>query len=93
MELIKPERKKKSLKESPLTERQLEILKFISEYIKEKGYPPSYRDMMAGVGISSTNGIRSQLKSMMDKGCIRRDPYTFRGVVILEKGRKIVDDK
>lgn len=35
-----------------LTDRQREVLQFITDYIQKHGYPPSYRDVGAGTGVS-----------------------------------------
>ena len=39
-----------------LTDRQREILDFITQSIRERGYPPTLREIGVHFGIRSTNG-------------------------------------
>ena len=48
-----------------LTERQREIYEFIVGMIKEKGYPPTIREIGERFGISSTNGVRTNLNALV----------------------------
>lgn len=63
-----------------LTERQQKIYSFIVEMIRDKGYPPTIRDIMVKFGIVSTNGVRSILDALAKKGYIKRHPKLSRGI-------------
>lgn len=52
----------------PLTDRQRLVLKVIAKYLKDRGYSPSFREIMVGVDISSTNGIKGHLQALVRKG-------------------------
>jgi repressor LexA len=39
--------------EAPITERQLDILRFIEKAVSERGFPPSVREIGAAVGLTS----------------------------------------
>lgn len=64
----------------PLTERQRMILDFIKQSIRDRGYPPSLREIAAHAGIKSTNGVNDHLTAIERKGYLRRDPMTSRGL-------------
>lgn len=50
---------------------QLErIHEFISDYRKERGFSPSYREIMRGVGIGSTSTVQKRLMRMQSLGMI-----------------------
>lgn len=53
-----------------LSSRQREMLAFIREYIGAFGYPPSYRDIMAGTEIASTSNVAYQLRLLRARGVI-----------------------
>jgi repressor LexA len=53
-----------------LTDRQKEILGVIAACIREKGRPPSIRELMDEMGIASPNGIAKHLKALAQKGFI-----------------------
>lgn len=67
-----------------LTGRQLQILEFIREHVKEKGYPPSVREIAQAVGLKSSSTVHGHLNRLEEKGFIRRDPTKPRAIEILD---------
>lgn len=63
-----------------LTERQKEILNFISASITERGYPPTLREIGEHFGIRSTNGVNDHLKALEKKGHLRREDLKSRAM-------------
>ena len=57
-----------------LTARQQEIYDFLVHTIREKGYPPTIREIMDAFQIASTNGVRTTLSALEKKGYIKRQP-------------------
>lgn len=53
-----------------LTNRQSEVLKCISDFIKEKGYSPCIRELGELLGLSSTSTVHKHLQTLVDKGYI-----------------------
>ncbi|CDF32750.1 unnamed protein product [Chondrus crispus] len=51
-----------------LTDRQRQILDFITHRIQEQGYPPTIREIGEEMGIKSTNGVNDHLKALERKG-------------------------
>ena len=56
-----------------LTDRQEQVLDFIKSYIQEWGYPPTLREIGAGLGIRSTNGVSDHLRALKRKGYLSQD--------------------
>lgn len=52
----------------PLTERQVEVLRYICEYFEVTGVVPAVREIMRAFGFSSTNGVADHLRSIARKG-------------------------
>src|SRR6185503_3766930 len=63
-----------------LTERQREILTFISSSIAERGYPPTLREIGEHFQIRSTNGVNDHLKALEKKGHLRREDLKSRAM-------------
>jgi SOS-response transcriptional repressor LexA len=64
-----------------LTERQAEVLAFIE---KNSGmYGPTVREIAAGLGIRSPNGVTGHLDALEKKGVIRRKPNCVRGIEVI----------
>ena len=55
-----------------LTERQRLVLDFITTFAKEHGYPPTIREIGAGLGIRSTNGVSDHIEALGRKGFLER---------------------
>jgi repressor LexA len=70
-----------------LSERQRNILKYIQEYVDERGYPPSIREIGDRVGISSTSVVDYNLRALERDGFIRRDREVSRGLEVVASGR------
>ncbi len=68
---------------SDLSSKQQQILEFLAEFLDEKDYPPSIRDIQIGCGISSTSVVDYNLRKLEDKGMIRRDREVSRGIEVL----------
>jgi repressor LexA len=64
-----------------LTDRQLEVLRFIARQIEENGYPPTIREIGEALDIRSTNGVNDHLKALERKGYLSRDPVKSRALI------------
>ena len=49
------------------------IYDFIVEYIKGHGYPPTFREIGAGVGLKSTQSVNYHLQKMFVSGDLETD--------------------
>ena len=52
--------------------------------VREKGYPPSVREICDAVGLKSTSTVHGHLSRLEKKGLIRRDPTKPRAIEILD---------
>jgi repressor LexA len=65
-----------------LTPRQLQVLEFIDAEVRERGFPPSVREIGEAVGLSSSSTVHAHLAALQDKGFLRRDPTKPRAIEI-----------
>jgi len=76
-----------------LSPKQERIINFVTEFLHDKGYPPTIRDIAAGCGISSTSVVAYNLNKLEQAGYIRRHSDISRGIKFLtpqQKGGKLV---
>jgi repressor LexA len=76
-----------------LSPKQERIINFVTEFLSDKGYPPTIRDIAAGCGISSTSVVAYNLNKLEQAGYIRRHGEISRGIKFLhpqQKGKKFV---
>ncbi|TYS91265.1 transcriptional repressor LexA [Rossellomorea aquimaris] len=66
-----------------LSKRQQDILEYIKIAVREKGYPPSVREIGEAVGLASSSTVHGHLARLESKGLIRRDPTKPRAIEIL----------
>ena len=76
--------------------KQKEILEFIKQFILDKGYPPTVRDIGIGVNLKSTASVHFHLQQLEKSGQIRRDPAKPRTIEIVDdefnlQGRELVN--
>ncbi|KAB2335529.1 transcriptional repressor LexA [Cytobacillus gottheilii] len=67
-----------------LSKRQQDILEFIKDEVRQKGYPPSVREIGEAVGLASSSTVHGHLARLESKGLIRRDPTKPRAIEILD---------
>jgi repressor LexA len=70
-----------------LSARQEAILRFITRFLEESGYPPSIREIGKAVGISSTSVVNYNLNVLERDGYIARDREVSRGLRLVGHGR------
>jgi len=63
-----------------LTPRQRKILTVIVSAVRDRGYPPSIREIGEAVGLTSPSSVAHQLRNLEEKGFLRRDPNRPRAI-------------
>ncbi len=67
---------------SALTDRQRGILDFIEKNMRERGYPPSVREIGEAVGLSSSATVHNHLAALQKMGYLHRDPTKPRAIEV-----------
>ena len=67
-----------------LKQREQQILNYMKEEIRKKGYPPTVREICQAMHIKSTSTAHKDLASLEKKGYIRKDPAKPRAYEILD---------
>ena len=75
-----------------LTDRQLEVLRFIARQIEDAGYPPTIREIGEALDIRSTNGVNDHLKALERKGFLTRDPVKSRALIPTDQAREALGE-
>lgn len=68
-----------------LSRRQQNILKYVWEYWRESGRPPTIREIGSAVNISSTSVVNYNLNKLEEKGFLEREAEVSRGLKLTEK--------
>jgi repressor LexA len=66
--------------EQGITARQQRILDFIADTVRQRGYPPTVREIGEAVGLTSSSSVHSQLANLERKGLLHRDPTKPRAI-------------
>ena len=74
-----------------VSNRQEAILSFIKNEVRDKGYPPSVREIGEAVGLASSSTVHGHLDRLEKKGFIRRDPTKPRAIEVLGDEHGITD--
>ena len=70
-------------KERELTEIQKRVFNFLNEYLGEKGFPPTLREIASHFGLRGPKGPQKTLNILERKGYIRKIPGISRAIEIL----------
>jgi repressor LexA len=65
-----------------LSPRQRDILEFIEAQARQRGYPPSVREIGEAVGLTSPSTVHSHLNTLTRLGYLRRDPSKPRAIEV-----------
>src|SRR5881409_1685468 len=65
-----------------LTGKRREILDFIADQLRSRGYPPSVREIGEAVGLTSSSTVHAHLATLQRQGYLRRDPTKPRAIEV-----------
>jgi repressor LexA len=68
--------------DTELTGKRREILDFIAAQLRERGYPPSVREIGEAVGLTSSSTVHTHLTTLQRQGYLRRDPTKPRAIEV-----------
>ncbi len=73
---------------SDITARQQRILEFIAETVRDRGYPPTVREIGEAVGLTSSSSVHAQLANLERMGLLHKDPTKPRAMTLATDGSK-----
>ncbi|MGQ0520863.1 MAG: transcriptional repressor LexA [Actinomycetota bacterium] len=65
-----------------LTGKRREILDFIAAQLRERGFPPSVREIGEAVGLTSSSTVHAHLATLQRQGYLLRDPSKPRAIEV-----------
>lgn len=65
-----------------LTGKRRQILDFIADQLRERGYPPSVREIGEAVGLTSSSTVHAHLATLQKQGYLQRDPTKPRAIQV-----------
>ncbi len=71
-----------TMSDTELTGKRREILEFIAAQLRERGYPPSVREIGEAVGLTSSSTVHAHLQTLQRQGYLRRDPTKPRAIEV-----------
>ncbi|MEY2417740.1 MAG: repressor LexA [Actinomycetota bacterium] len=70
------------MSEQVLTGKRREILEVIEKSLRDRGYPPSVREIGEAVGLTSSSSVHAHLNTLQKQGFLRRDPTKPRAIEV-----------
>ncbi len=65
--------------------KQQQILDFIEQHSREKGYPPTVREICAAVGLNSPSTVHGYISRLQKAGMLEKDAASSRSVRVSSK--------
>jgi repressor LexA len=75
-----------------LTERQRQILDFLTKYVDAHGYPPTVREIGEAVGLASPSTVHAHLANLERAGLLKRDPTKPRALELRREPKAVASD-
>ena len=72
-----------------ITRRQHELYDFLSRFVTENGYSPSYEEIKDGMGLSSLATVHKHVTNLEKKGLLTRDYNRSRSIDLLPPKGKL----
>jgi len=72
-----------------ITRRQRQVYDFISRFVTEKGYSPSYDEIREGLGLNSLATVHKHISNLATKGLLTRDYNRGRSIDLLPPKGKL----
>jgi repressor LexA len=66
-----------------ITRRQKEVLDFLSQFVQQNGYSPSYEEIARGLGLSSLATVHKHITNLQNKGLLQRAHNRSRSIDVL----------
>ena len=66
-----------------LTQRQKEVLEYIGEFQRNRGFPPSVRDIAKHFQLVSAAGVHKHIKALVRKGFLAKDDFLSRSLRVI----------
>ena len=73
-----------------MKDRERKVLEYMKQEIRQKGYPPTVREICETVGLRSTSSVHAHLATLEKNGYIRRDPTKPRAIEICDDSFQVV---
>ncbi len=70
------------MSDATLAGKRRKILEFIADQIRDRGYPPSVREIGEAVGLTSSSTVHAHLQVLQREGYLQRDPTKPRAIVV-----------
>ena len=74
----------------PTSARRQVILDYIEAFLLERGYSPSYREILEASGLSSPYSVEYHIRKLIKDGALVYEPYRTRSLVPARLAGQIV---
>jgi repressor LexA len=78
------------MRKTGLTPRRRQVLEVVDRTSRERGYPPSVREIGEALGLRSTSSVHFHLKALERLGYIKRDGSLTRAITLQDKSSEVI---
>src|SRR3954463_12443619 len=79
-----------AMPEAELTGKRREILDFIAQQLRQRGYPPTVREIGEAVGLTSSSTVHAHLANLERLGPLQPDPSQPRALGAIRRGPPVL---
>ncbi|MBU1165281.1 transcriptional repressor LexA [Patescibacteria group bacterium] len=74
-----------------LTKRQKQILDYISKYISEKGYSPTFEEICRHFKLSALSTVHQHIEALASKGYLSKNEHSARGIELNKNDSNFIE--
>jgi len=74
-----------------ITKRKKEVLDFLEKYIQKNGISPTIGEIRKKLQLSAVSTIHQHIKALVDKGYIKKDDNSSRGIELKNGSAKLIE--
>ena len=67
-----------------LTPKQIQLFRFVEDYIERHDFAPSYEEIMEALDIKSKSVVNNRVVALKERGWIDFEPNKWRSITILD---------
>ena len=67
-----------------ITKKQQLVYDYIADYVRNNGASPTYREICAGLGLSSVSAVAEHIDNLITLGALRKSPKSARSLEVVD---------
>jgi len=73
-----------------VSEKQKQVYEFIKQFMRLRGFTPSYAEIAQGLGMTSKSNIHRHVHALKERGLLKVHPHRCRSLMLIDNSVKTI---